>query len=114
MGLRGRLPTLALHTEPLDDLQAPDYLQGEALLFWDKHIVTLTRNQLVTVQTADTFALCCELWGKLRNFQGATSRSYLDLVKAFQQIAKPFRLLPVDKPGSVVEYRGQNSPEFDF
>ena len=99
MGLRGPQPQLKLRSEPLHELTPPDWLGTEAKDFWERHSVQLKDNQLLTAQTADAFALLCDLWERLKMFHGETTcRSYLDTLKAFSSLAKTFRLLPTEKP----------------
>lgn len=99
MGLRGPQPQLKLRSEELLDLSAPDWLSVEAKAYWDKHAQQLKDNQLLTVQTSDSFAIHCDLYARLMAHRGqATTRSYLDTLKAYERGAKVFRLQPTEKP----------------
>jgi phage terminase small subunit len=114
MGLRGPQPTLKLRSEPLTDLAAPEWLSKDAAAFYSKHAKQLQENQLLTVQTADAFALACDLWARVQQFKGKeTSRAYLDTVKAFLSAVKPFRLVPNEKP-HVKEDRFADFTEVDI
>ena len=116
MGLRGPLPQLrTAAAEKLHDLTPPPWLSAEAAAYWTRHAATLARNSLLTLQTADSFALCCDLWGRVRELSDQpTTRSYLDTVKAYNQLAKLFRLVPCDKPGAPVDRRHDDKGEFQF
>jgi phage terminase small subunit len=99
MGLRGPQPTLKIRSEPLLDLNPPDWLGDEAKQFWSKHAHQLQENHLLTVQTVDSFALLADLWERVQSFRGeTTTRAYLDTMKAFTSLAKNFRLLPTERP----------------
>lgn len=113
MGQRGKLPELKREQpEAMNDLSAPLWLQGLSLQFWTKHASHLAKNNILNFETSDSFALCCELWGRIRE-QHESSRSYLDTVKAFNSLAKIFRLQPTDKIGQPVT-RHEEKSEFDF
>lgn len=116
MGQRGKLPALKVHqAAPLEDLTPPDWLGTEAKSYWEIHAEQLAKNLLLTTATAFSFALCSDLWGRIREMSGEpTTRSYLDTVKAFQSWAKFFRLVPCDKPGAPVKDRHEDKDEFDF
>lgn len=82
--------------------------------FWVKHADQLKANQLLTVQTSDTFASVCDLYERLQTFRGKdTTRAYLDTLKAFTSLAKLFRLVPNEKP-NVKEDRYEDFGEVDF
>lgn len=71
----------------------------EGKAFYAKHAFQLKDNQLLTAQTADSFALLADLWERVHSFRGQeTSRAFLDTMKAFTSLAKNFRLLPTEKP----------------
>lgn len=114
MGLRGVLPNLKLRSEALTDLTAPDWLSADGKSYWMKHSGQLAENHLLTVQTSDAFAMLCDLYGRLMEFVGeGTSRTYLDTLKAFQNLSKNFRLLPTEKP-LVKEERYADFSEVNF
>lgn len=114
MGLRGPQPQLQLRSEPLHDLTPPDWLGEAAKSYWHRHAPQLVDNQLLTQQTADNFALVADLWERLQEFRGqATTRSYLDLLKSYHSMSKPYRMWPTEKP-NVKEDRHQDKPEFEF
>ena len=99
----------------LEDLAAPEWLGTEAKAYWQKHAQNLAVNNLLNANTAESYALLCDLWARLKAFRGeATTRSYLDTVKAYTSLAKIFRAVPCDKPGAAVEHRHQDKPEFNF
>jgi hypothetical protein len=99
MGLRGCLPNITMKSEPLHDLTPPDWLGDEGKAYWRKHAHQLVENHLLTAQTADSFALLADLWERVQAFKGMdTSRTYLDVVRAYTGLAKNFRLLPTEKP----------------
>jgi hypothetical protein len=101
MGLRGYLPAIkAKPADRLSDLSPPEWLDELAADYWRKHCKNASDNGLLTVQTAESFALCCYLWSQVRRLseQGA-NRVFLDTQKGWQSLARMFRLLPIDKPG---------------
>jgi hypothetical protein len=113
MGIRGPQPQLKLRSEPLTDLNPPDWLGDVGKAFWRKHSVQLKDNHLLTAQTADSFGILCDLWERVQSFKGQdTTRSYLDTLKAFTSLAKNFRLLPTEKP-NVKEDRFADFEEVD-
>lgn len=117
MGLRGRLPKLKVKdADLLDCKDCPEVLQGEAQTFWENHVDFLDANGLLTRQTLETFILVCELWAATRTLKADPKhyRAFLDTLKAFQQLAKFFRLLPIDKPGKNATDRFEDKDEFEF
>lgn len=116
MGLRGPLPQTKRHAaKRLTDLAPPDWLCEEAASYWTRHADTLSKNELLTTSTADSFALCCDLWARVRAMSGEpTSRSYLDTVKSYTSLSKLFRLVPCDKPGQTDAGRFDDKSEFVF
>lgn len=113
MGTRGKLPSTILASKPLKDLTPPDWLGDEGKKHWIKHAQIHSKNGLLTVQTADSFALHCDLWERLMEFRGEpTSRSYLDTYARYVASAKLFRMFPTEKPSQDVEHRGQIAEEF--
>ena len=116
MGLRGFLPALQTIAAPaLQSLTAPSWLGQTAKDYWNRHAENLSSTGILTQNTAESFALLCDLWGRVRELEGTpTSRSYLDTVKAFVSLAKQFRLLPTEKPVQQPTDRHADKPEFDF
>jgi|SRR5579883_1269195 len=116
MGLRGPLPlTKVINAKRLADLSPPDWLSDAGKAHWTRHAEGLNVNGLLTVQTADSLALCCDLWGRLAALRDQpTSRTYLDTLKAYTSIAKVFRLLPCDKPGIQTPDRHAEKDAFEF
>lgn len=116
MGLSGPLPRLRLiEADELPDLSPPGWLCEEAARHWTKHAPWLSANKLLTAATADSFALCCSLWAKVRaNDDGTLSRTWLDALKAYGTASKLFRLVPCDKPGKEPAHRHEDKTEFDF
>lgn len=113
MGIRGPAPKLKIRSEELEDITAPDWLGTLARAYWDTHAPQLRENQLLTVQTSESFAITCDLWERVREHQGKpTDKRYLDTVKAFRDYAKLFRLLPTEKP-QVKESRFADFGEVD-
>lgn len=114
MGLRGPQPKLKIRSERLEDLSPPEQLGGIARAYWEKHAEQLRQNQLLTVQTAESFEITCDLYERYRDYKGKkTEKLYLDTVKAFRDYAKLFRLLPTEKP-QVKESRFEDFGEVDF
>lgn len=114
MGLRGPQPQLKLRSQELEDLTPPDWLSDTAKQYHDKHAEQLKDNQLLTLQTSDSYAMLCDLYSRLQEFRGqATTRSYLDTLKAYTSLAKLFRLVPNEKP-NVKEDRFEDFREVDF
>jgi hypothetical protein len=114
LGLRGPLPKQQIRSERLDDLTPPDWLGPLAREYWAKHADQLRHNQMLTVQTAESFAITCDLWQRVRGYAGLpTDKRYLDTVKSFRDYAKLFRLLPTEKP-QVKESRFEDFGEVDF
>lgn len=116
MGLRGRLaPVESLKAPDLSTLEAPLWLGEAARGYWELHAANLATAGLLTQNTADSFALLCDLWERVRAMKDApTTRSYLDTVKAFVSLAKVFRLLPTETPKAPVTDRYAAKKEFDF
>lgn len=99
MGMRGPAPQLKLRSEPLHDMTPPAWLCETAKAYWSKHCHQLRDNQLLSVQTSDSYAVLCDLYARLMDFRGKeTTRSFLDTLKAYQSLAKLFRLVPTEKP----------------
>lgn len=114
MGKRGPLPKLVKESEALATLDAPEWLGDVAKAYWNLHAAWLVKHQLLNAQTAEAFAVCCDLWERYRTFDGEkTSRIYLDVVKAFEGKQKVFRLSPSEKAGYQAE-RHDDKEEFDF
>lgn len=58
--------------------------------------------------------MLCDLYSRVMAFSGlVTTRTYLDTLKAFQALAKNFRLLPTEKP-QVKEGRYDDMTEVNF
>ena len=113
MGQRGPLPKRQLRTEDLSSLRAPSYLDDRAKGFWRKHADQLNKNGLLSVQTADSFAVLCDLYSRLRACDGQpTTRVYLDTQKAFSAALKLFRLSPGEKTAEK-EDRYEDFNEFE-
>lgn len=113
MGIRGPAPKLKIRSERLEDLTPPDWLGELARAYWQKHAEQLVENQLLTQQTAESFAITADLWERVRGYHGQpTDKRYLDTVKSFRDYAKLFRLLPTEKP-QVKEDRYADFGEFD-
>jgi phage terminase small subunit len=114
MGQRGKLPATISEQTPLNDLNPPDWLGKEARKYWRKHCQLLAKSGLLVVETAESFAVHCDLWERLQSFRGQpTTRAYLDTYSRFQSSSKMFRLLPTEKPAVAVDHRGQIAAEFD-
>ncbi len=114
MGKRGPLPKLVKQDEPLDTLAAPDWLGEVGKAYWELHAPWLVKHGLLTAQTAESFALLCDLWERVRSHQGEkTSRTYLDTVKSWQALVKVFRLSPAEKAGYQPE-RHDDKEDFSF
>jgi phage terminase small subunit len=91
--------------------QPPEWLGETAKEYYLKHRDGLVSNGILTSATEDSFILLCDLWQRVRKMEGsATTRSYLDTVKAYTSLAKQFRLLPGKGP----EIRHGDRPEFEF
>ena len=70
-----------------------------AAAYWVRHAPQLAENQLLTAQTADSFAMLCDVWEKWTELQTkGWSKEYELAGKAYQALAKFFRLLPTEKP----------------
>jgi hypothetical protein len=114
LGLRGPQPHLKLRSNPLTDLTPPDWLGEVARAYWNRHADQLARNKLLTAQTADAFALHCDLWGRLQAMRTEpTTRAYLDTFSKFTASSKLFRLVPNEKP-QVKESRYEDFAEVEF
>lgn len=100
--------------EPLDDLSSP-FDDGHARDHWDRHAPYLAENGLLNSATADSFALCCDLWELTQRLRHSENvKQYLDAGKSYLQWAKFFRLVPLDKPGRTPASRYEAKKEFDF
>ena len=114
MGIRGSLPRLKKEPTKLASMVAPAWLGTTGKAYWDQHSAWLVKHQLLTEQTAESFALLCDLWERVRAHSGEkTSRTYLDTVKAYQSLVKVFRLSPAEKAGYQPE-RHEEKEEFEF
>jgi len=113
MGLRGPQPTLKIRSNALEDLTPPAWLRDEAVSYWNRHAEQLQENHLLMRETAESFAIHCDLWARLCDMRGQpTTRAYLDLHKAFVTSSKHFRLVPSEKP-QVKEDRFTDFTEID-
>lgn len=115
MGLAGPLPNRQIRTNALTDLSPPDWLEGEqALQYWHTHAETLANNHLLTESTRESFSLHCQLWQRLFDMKDEpTTRSYLDLHKAFQNSSKHFRTIPQGNEKLGKESRFEDFTEID-
>lgn len=99
MGLRGPAPNIRLRQNALEDLTPPEWLGEDAVAYWLQHAQQLQENQLLTRETAESYAIHCDLWQRMCDMRGLpTTRAYLDLHKAFVTSSKHFRLIPSEKP----------------
>jgi len=99
MGLRGPQPQLKLRSNPLEDLAPPDWLRADGRAYFLRHCDQLAENQLLTRETAESWAAHCDLYQRLCDMRGEpTTRAFLDLHKAFVTSCKFFRLIPSEKP----------------
>jgi phage terminase small subunit len=104
MGIRGPAPSFKITNTALDTLHPPDWLCPVAQRWWDKHASSLVGNHILNHQTADQFAVLCDLWARLMALNGTeTNRTYLDTQKAFTTLAKQFRMSPAEKPNVKVD-----------
>lgn len=101
MGLAGPLAAIKLTpAKKLADLTAPRWLGKVAAETWDENKDWLVENGLLTVQTSESYAILCDLVGKLREASMSENvKEYMLFHKAYLPLAKLFRLVPVDKPG---------------
>ena len=116
MGLKGPLPKIkAVPPEQLQDLSPPGHLSDEAQNYWNTHAKRLVRQNLLTKATKESWAVCCDCYGRLRDLDGqGTNRIYLDTLKAWQSLAKLFRLTPTEKPGETGTGRHDDAPQFQM
>jgi phage terminase small subunit len=115
MGLRGKLPTETIKAPQLKSLDAPSWLSQDAQAYWTQHAINLQGTAILTHKTAESFALLCDLWARVREMGGGpTNRAYLDAVRSYVSLAKQFRLLPTEKPTETPTDRHADKPEFDF
>lgn len=116
MGLRGPQPVLQLKSEPLADLQPPRWLQGEGVDFWNRHAKMLAENQLLTETTKDAFANLCHVSHMLAGYRQdlLPTKTYFDLIKTWERLAKAFRLLPTEKPNVKEPDRFKDFPEVEI
>lgn len=112
MGNRGPLPSIErVDAKPLTTLEPPRCLTDKvAVEFWKEHAEHLALNNLLTSATKQSFILLCELFAKSRV---ETGKAFLDTVKVYQNLAKLFRLVPIDKPGKKNTERFEDKQEFD-
>ncbi len=114
MGQRGPLPKLATKATPIQSIEPPSWLGSTAQSYWHQHASWLAKHGLLTKETQDSFALCCDLYERWRDLQQqSTSKTYLDVTKAWQGLVKVFRLSPQEKAGFKPE-RHDDKEEFDF
>lgn len=116
MGLRGPMPANTTYqAAPLVDLTAPLWLCAVGKAHWEQHAEHAARNGMLTVSTAQHFALCCDSWARLFSFNGKPADRFHEVaVKTYDRHAKLWRLLPCDKPSAPVEHRHQDKPGFSF
>ena len=115
MGTRGSLPARTfLEPEPLRDMEPPDWLGDLGTEFWHRHAPWLVENDLLNTTTADTFALCCDLWQRVRENEGTSSRVFLDTLARFLALSKLFRLAPTEKMGKKTGLQDLDEFEMDM
>lgn len=98
MGLRGPLKTKnSKPAKALSDLAPPTWLGELACEHWNSKAQYMTDEGLLTTQTADSFALLCDLYQRIRLSEVHKER--VDCMRLYNTLAKFFRLVPVDGPG---------------
>jgi hypothetical protein len=114
MGLRGPLPALRPVASPaLSSNSSPDWLGECGQTYWRRHHAYVTEAGLLTEATADSYAVCCALYERLRRMdREPTSRVYLDTLKAWQTLCKLFRLTPTERPAAETIGRYDDAPKF--
>jgi tRNA/tmRNA/rRNA uracil-C5-methylase (TrmA/RlmC/RlmD family) len=75
-------------------IKRPTWLMNNhARKFWHDHLEHFVESGIVTEQTADTFALLCEVWGEMRAADKSESKGriyYIALLKQWQSMLRQF------------------------
>lgn len=78
-------------------MKKPDWLQGEAARFYQRHHKHCSETGTVNAKTADSFNLLCEIWGLLRDLDKTDPKNnghYIKLVKEYQAMGRQFAIMP--------------------
>lgn len=95
------------------ELSPPDYLTGEALAFWERHVEGLASADMLSDQDRDSLALLSIQWEHLRHLDQAIRsdpedttkyRLFNDMARQFSQLCKQFAMVPAERRRQAVAY----------